>query len=182
IHYSVAQALMRADRFAEAVPHLQRARDAGIAPGASGLELARSLAEAGRLNEARQALRDAEPAIPPDAGEQTHVDMGLLAMQLGDPAGAERLFRKAIAAYPSSAVAHEKLGLCLIEQGRAGEAAAALGRAVELEPSSATVRYNLAVALARDGRLAEAAAAARSALRLRPDYAPARAMIEQLEK
>jgi tetratricopeptide (TPR) repeat protein len=125
-------------------------------------------------------LRETEASAPADTPERVWVDLGLVALQLGDPAAGERLFRRATAANANSAVGHEKLGLSLILQDRAGEAIPALERASALDPATATIRYNLAVALAREGRLTEAAAAARAALLLQPNYPQARSMLQEL--
>ncbi|GEM_PF-6033925 len=69
----------------------------------------------------------------------------------GDLAGAEKLYRRALAMEPDAAWLHNNLGFNLLLQARLADAAAELRHAVKLNPASATARNNLGVALARLG-------------------------------
>ncbi len=65
----------------------------------------------------------------------------------GDYAGAEAIFRKAVAADPQDALSYCNLGAALIPQQRYDEAIAALQRSIALDPSSTLTRNNLKWAL-----------------------------------
>lgn len=181
IRFFLGEALVAAGRYEEAVPQLAAARDAGFTPELAGYKLATALAQLGRTQDARDALRRAVASA--EAG--TEVDwlkFGELAMQLHDPAYAQPLLERAVAQRPASSPAHESLGLALLLQGLTDRAIPALSRAAALDSSSASARYNLAVALAQAGKIAEARAQAEAALRIRPDYPQAQEMLQRLPR
>jgi tetratricopeptide (TPR) repeat protein len=102
---------------------------------------------------ALQAL-ELEPALP-----SAHAALGFVkAFYDADWPGAGAEFRAAIAADPTSAVAHYWSGLALMNQGCFGEAQAAIQRAIDLAPLSAAMTANasrpLIVAGDWDGALA----------------------------
>lgn len=91
-------------------------------------------------------------------------------LQAGDHAAAERSFRRAVDAAPTSAVARSKLGVALAQQGRVDEAIAQFSHAVALHPTYAPAHSNLGNAYREKGMLAEALAAYERAVALDPDY------------
>jgi tetratricopeptide (TPR) repeat protein len=74
-------------------------------------------------------------------------NQGAQLYRAGDYAGAETLFRKAIAADPEGALGYCNLGAALIPQQKYDEAIAALQRSIALDPSSTLTRNNLRWAL-----------------------------------
>jgi tetratricopeptide (TPR) repeat protein len=86
--YALGRALMGAGRYAEAIPHLRRAR----APFA-GFDLAVALQQAGDPRGALDALRSVK--APPDSPREVWVQMGRKALELGDAELAEKFFQRA---------------------------------------------------------------------------------------
>lgn len=81
---------------------------------------------------------------------------------------AESYYRKAIAADPLHAEAHDALGVLLARSERLEEALILLDRAVQLAPNKASLRNNLGYAQFLAGQLGPANAQFREALRLEP--------------
>ncbi len=77
-----------------------------------------ALSRSGRRTEARSELQ----ALAAGSGPLADGARGLLALEAGDPEAAEACFRRAIAAAPATAVAHEALGRMLLERGQLDEA------------------------------------------------------------
>ncbi len=94
---------------------------------------------------------------------------GQYALDAGDSAAAESLFRQAIARDPDSAEAHFYLGVALSTQGQVAEAARAYEAALRLEPGLAEAHWNLALAYTALGRPADAIAEFEAFIALRPD-------------
>ncbi len=82
-------------------------------------------------------------------------------------------FRKAIAARPEMARAHNGLGLALRAQGKPSDAAACYERAIACDPANAAAYNNLGNALRDQNRLADAVAQYRRAIDISPDHARA---------
>lgn len=91
----------------------------------------------------------------------------------GDPAGAEPLYARALAADPTQAGTHNNHGNALRALGRLDEAAAAYRAAVAHGLDEGMAHYNLGSVLRQAERQAEAEDAFRQALALRPDHAEA---------
>jgi predicted O-linked N-acetylglucosamine transferase (SPINDLY family) len=95
---------------------------------------------------------------------------GMKARDRGDLAGAEALFRRALAADPAYARAHANLGELLSNQGRTEDAEQHLRRAIDLDADDVRAWNNLGNLLARfPARKADAEAAFQNALRIEPD-------------
>jgi tetratricopeptide (TPR) repeat protein len=84
----------------------------------------------------------------------------------GDPAGAEALYRAALARDPRHADSLHQLGRLAHAQGQAEAAVGLIEQAVQLKPRSAAYREGLGLALRLAGRGGEAVAAFRHAVRL----------------
>jgi TolB-like protein/Flp pilus assembly protein TadD len=88
-------------------------------------------------------------------------------------AGADADFRRAIAANPNYATAHQWYGEFLGDLGRRDTSVAESRRAVALDPLSAIAGGDLAVAYIHAGRAKEAIAELRRVLAFQPDFEPA---------
>jgi tetratricopeptide (TPR) repeat protein len=180
IRSSLGEELLAAGRPADAIPHLQAARDAGLDVPARTLDLARAFASLGRRDE---AWREVEGLLRErDADPQDVLALAADALRGGDLAMAEGIARRAAARWPGSSAAQELLGMALMLQDRRVEGQAALESAVRLDPRSATAHYHLALALAQAGRLEDAARLAEETLRLEPDYPEARELLGKLRR
>src|SRR5205807_8757771 len=74
-----------------------------------------------------------------------YVNLGLLCLaQIGDPARAETLLRRAVELAPQSVEAQTNLGLALHDQGRLTEALAHFERLVKEHPDSVEYRWHRA--------------------------------------
>ena len=98
--------------------------------------------------------------------------LGTRRMEIGDIAGAEACFRKAVKIVPDFAEAYANLGLLLDRQGVTDEAEICYLRSIELNPSYAETHLNLGAFLAHKKRFNEAEASYRQAIALKP-HSPA---------
>jgi Flp pilus assembly protein TadD len=89
--------------------------------------------------------------------------------QLGDNAGAERLFRRALEVDGASAEAANGLGLALAKQDRLREAKQAFERAIEIRRNYASAINNLGVLYGSQGDSNNAIAAFRYGIQVAPD-------------
>lgn len=88
----------------------------------------------------------------PDPGRY-YFQAGDACRRLGDTDGAIAAFRRAVAAAPDSAEAHNSLGALLLQQGDPAMALASLQSALRVAPQFAEARFNLGKALAASGQL-----------------------------
>jgi len=110
---------------------------------------------------------------------------GQHALDAGEPAAAESLFRRAVARDPDSAEAHFYLGVALSTQEQMTEAAQAYQEAIRLAPDLAEAHWNLALAYAALNRPSEAIVEFEAFITLRPDSPQAdraRSFIVELRK
>jgi tetratricopeptide (TPR) repeat protein len=178
IRLTLGEALLAAGRPAEAVGHLEAARGAGIAPARTAHGLGRAYQALGQKDRAREALASVRFSPELDAGAL--LELGMAALELQDPALAEKLLRESVARGPTLAGAHEQLGIALGRQQKLPEAIAELETAIRLEPESASARFFLALAYLQQGRPEEARAQAEHALRLKPDFSEAEDLLSRL--
>ncbi len=94
-------------------------------------------------------------------------------LEATDKAGAEAVYRHAMATAPERADIVLNLGALLCETGRCGEAIALFDRAIGRFPADASLHFNRAVALEDRGRDAEALAGYEACLRIDPALADA---------
>jgi hypothetical protein len=109
--------------------------------------LARWYAQAGRLQDLRSLLGEAEKMVPDDLRPYYAAGNALLAAGK-DPPNAERCFRKYLSGEPEAgapdlAVAHWRLGLVLEKEGRKPEALAEIETAVKMKPSLREAKKDL---------------------------------------
>ncbi len=84
--------------------------------------------------------------------------------------GASVAFRQAIAAAPSSALAHSKLGITYVYKKKWEEAAGEFTRAIQLDPRYAPAYSNLGNVHRERGRLEDAVASYQKAIAIDPEY------------
>ena len=128
--------------------------------------------QAPRFAAARAELVDAHAASADLPGAQ--LDLGVLHRREGDPAAAERAYRRALQLDPGFAPAALNLAGLLNRQGRNDEAAAALRRSIERTPEEGELHYSLGLLLAETERYEHAAASLERAAGLLPARARVR--------
>ncbi|HYM71089.1 MAG TPA: tetratricopeptide repeat protein [bacterium] len=84
--------------------------------------------------------------------------------------GAVAAFQKAVAAAPSSALAHSKLGVAYVHKRQWDDAQASFSKAIQLDPRYAPAHSNLGNVYRERGRLDEAVACYQKAVAMDPDY------------
>lgn len=92
------------------------------------------------------------------------------ALEAGDAVTAERLYRQAVATYPSEAPRYTDLGTCLFLQGKYNEARDAYGKALEIDTRSADAFHGLGCVGYKERRYQEALADLTQALELREGH------------
>jgi Flp pilus assembly protein TadD len=170
---------VRAGRYAEAVPTLQRALE--LAPGSASTEnyLGGALLALGRLPDALPHFRNASRLAPGDA--HLRFNLAKVLAGAGQPRDAAIEYRRALDLDQGFADAHQHLGVLLFAENRLAEALVHLRRAAELSPRSAAMHADLGGALAAAGRWTEAEASLRRALQLDPSNATARENLTRLQ-
>jgi Flp pilus assembly protein TadD len=169
----------RAGRFAEAIPHLERALRLDPRSANAHNYLGGALLAEHKVQEALVHFRHASELAPND--EQLHFNLGKVLDEAGQPAEAAQEFERAIAINPDLWEAHQQLGVVLFSHNQLTGAIVHLTRAAELAPDSAAVHSDLGGALAAAGRSGEALVQIRRALELDPAYPPARENLARLQ-
>lgn len=105
---------------------------------------------------------------------QDLLDAGRKALERGEYAEAERLFRRQVAKTPGSAEALSDLGTVLAREDRFDEAVLAYRRALKADPRLVPIYFNLGVAYFRAGRYQEAIGPFEQFLQTRPNDPRAR--------
>jgi tetratricopeptide (TPR) repeat protein len=154
------------DRWAEAIPYLQRAAGDPHLDGPRHCRLGLSFMATGQLDEAARELEQALALMP--MAVDTRMGLAALARKQGRLADAERSYRGIITNFPTFAVAHRELGDLLQQANRPIDAEAAYHKAVELEPLNPAHYYALAAHLGRENRPAEAAGQMQALLSRKP--------------
>ncbi|HEX5241627.1 MAG TPA: tetratricopeptide repeat protein [Tepidisphaeraceae bacterium] len=127
--------------------------------------------KAGQYVRARDLYAQALSQQPHDP--KLLLPLGILELQLGNPAAAIPLLRKAVDLCPTDARHQIGLGEALASVRRWKDAAEAYRQALKLNPNSPDVQFALGVALAAQGDVDGAMDAYRAAIALRPDFANA---------
>lgn len=102
---------------------------------------------------------------------------GRLALEQGDLARAEQLFRAHLKSFPASAEALSNLAAVHARRGQFAEAVPLYSQALKVNPKLAPVHFNAAVALSQLKRFSEAAAHLRLFLRSYPNEARAHQLL-----
>ncbi|MCX7806336.1 MAG: tetratricopeptide repeat protein, partial [Planctomycetota bacterium] len=129
-------------------------------------DIAYQFTEAGRMEEALRAWREALRLEPDDA--KANNNLGGLLLRQGQLEEAEALLRKSLAADPELVGARNNLGLLLMQRGRWEDARREFEQALRVAPSSAEARVNLGAVLLVQGRPAEAVRLLREVLAAEP--------------
>lgn len=125
------------------------------------------LRRAGRLEPALECARQAVRFAPDSAA--AHNNLGLVWLDMEEPAKARGALEAAIACEPAHARAHYNLGNALLRLDEAPAAEASLRRALELQPQHAHAWAALGVALGAQGHFEEAYPCLDRALAMRPE-------------
>jgi tetratricopeptide (TPR) repeat protein len=145
VYNNLGAALVRAQRFDEAVVALETA--IGLQPGYQRplVNLGKALRGAGRLAESLARLREAlasQPDYPPAL-----INLGETLAANGEIEAALAALERAIEVAPQQVEAHMTLGVVLLQSGRTRSALDSLHAAVRLAPDNADAHSNLAHAL-----------------------------------
>ena len=124
----------------------------------AALAHARELRASNAKPEALAVLDRAAAAKPGD--RRLQLERGLLALELGDAAKAEKLLRQAHDPKAPDWRLHSALGAALASRGKQQEAQVELAKALALAPDQPSVLNNLALSYALDGKVARSRAAA----------------------
>jgi Flp pilus assembly protein TadD len=171
--------LVEAERFGEALPHLEAAIRLGDTTAATQSDLGAVMMALGEAERAIAHFQRAAQGAPRD--EVMHFNLGTALGAVGREAEANAALRRALLLNPDYVDAHVNLGVSLLSRRRVDDALTHFRRATDLQSDSPLMHSNLAGALMAAGRPREALVAARRALSLAPDYAPARDTLRRLE-
>lgn len=155
VHREVGLILLGQRDFAAAAEAFRRAARQDAADWESRYNLALSLANASREEEAIREIQSVLKARP-DWG-QAHFGLGHIYAGQRRGQEAEKAFRKAVSLDPTLFRAYFELGKHLEERGDRDGAIEAYSAGLRLSPDSSAVRFRLATLLRQSGRHAEAA-------------------------
>jgi tetratricopeptide (TPR) repeat protein len=166
----LAQIYERQKRYDAALPLARQAASSDSPDRQSGLFLllANLYVSLGRP---REGLQDLSAYLPRRGTESDlHSAIGILKESLGDVAGAEDEFRRALELDPLAQEPIKRLFDLYRKAGKPGQILPALQAAVEKNPDSAFHANYLALALEQTGRASEAEVAYRRALQSDPEH------------
>lgn len=146
LDFEVAELAARAAPLAPAL--VERAGDPETLSADDWYELGFEL-EASSIDQAMGAYRrslEADQAHP-----DSHLNLGRLLHEEGEPQTAFRHYQAALSARPEDATAAFNLGVAHQDLGKADEAKSCYRAALELEPDLADAHFNLAVLLEQEG-------------------------------
>lgn len=170
---NLGAALLATDRYAEALPHFQKAVKLRPSDPGPHLNLAGDLALSDRP---REAVQEYETAIPltsdPEMRLSAYATLGKLYSQLGNYAKARASYQEALRIDPQHASARE--GLAKVELSDAIRNVA--------ESPSAAGYLRLGQAFQQQGRIPEAQAAYKQAFRLNPKLGEAKKALDALKQ
>ncbi len=169
VEYGLGQALLKAGRPADALPHLQRGVAAGTTAPVAGYDLAVALQATGDVPGAVRAIRNINPA-PKDSSE-VWLKIGRLAASCKAPDVAERFFKRGAELAPNDAGARVQYGLNLLVLNRIDEAAREFDAAVRLDPRDPDALAHLAYCELVLGRKDDARRHADAAIAIAPAHA-----------
>jgi tetratricopeptide (TPR) repeat protein len=164
--YGLGQALLKADRAAEALPHLQRGFDAGADVPMPGYDLALALRATGDASGAAAMIQGITPSPADDP--EVWMSLGRIASSVQASDVAEPFFRQAALLQPSLASARLQYGLNLLVLNRIEDALRELTEAVRLDPRDPDALAHLGYCELLLGRREDALRHAEAALAIDP--------------
>jgi tetratricopeptide (TPR) repeat protein len=179
VEYALGQALLKAGRPADALPHLRRGFDAGTKARVAGYDLAVALEATGDPRGAARVIERITPA-PGDEAE-VWLQIGRLAAAVKAPELAERFFRQGAALAPNVSAARLQYGLNLLVLNRLEEAAREFDAAARLDPRDADALAHLAYCELVLGRKGDARRHAEAALAIAPGHGLASAVRAKIQ-
>ena len=134
-HGLIADALVRRDRAAEAIPHFRQWLDNEPANHSGWSSFGRVLFSAGRAGEAVEAFGRAVAASPGNG--HYHQNLSLALLETGRVNEAETHARQAVTLLPAEPGTHDALARVLAAQGKIEDALREFRRALEIDPNYA---------------------------------------------
>ena len=178
--YVLGQALLKAGRAAEALPHLRRGVDGGTRARVAGYDLAVALQATDDPRGAADTIRRITPAPGDDA--EVWLRIGRLAASVQAPDVAEPFFRRGAELAPTSAAARLQYGLNLLVLNRIEDAAREFAASAQLDPRDAEALAHLAYCELVLGRVSDARQHVDRALALNPAHTLATAVRAKLQE
>jgi tetratricopeptide (TPR) repeat protein len=140
-HGLIADALVRLERPAEAIPHYRVWLDANPANHSDWSSLGRALFSAGRAGEAAEAFGRAVAASP--ATGHYHQNLALALLETARVGEAASHAQQAVALLPAEPGSHNVLARVFAAQGKIDDALREFRRALEIDPAYAPARDGL---------------------------------------
>lgn len=169
---NTGMALNAEERYAEAIPYLQRALKIEPDRATTLFDLAHAYEKTGRIDEAIERYREGLKIAPQDASALTN--LGLCLLTTGFPEEALEVLGRAIESRPDFEPALSNYGVALIQTGHTQEALAHLNEAARKFPTNVDLRVNLGIAYAANGDTTSAIREFEAALQLDPENRQAR--------
>jgi len=167
-HSVLGMTLLRMESVREAETHFERAIKLKVEPRDAAL--AQLAMAQGRLNKVAEAKASIEKAIKLNGNLAAyHAQMALLLLRSGDPAGAEKSCRRALALDPNNGTAYRYLGDVYNSQSKGDDAVGMYEKSLSLEPNQPDVYVNLGWAYEQSGDLVSARRNYEIFLRTNPD-------------
>ncbi len=152
--FNAAMALMKNNRFTDAVPEWRKALELDPDDGKAHFNLAYALNETDQLDAALAEYTKASVLTPNQP--VVFASLALAETQAGRLDDAIADYRKALALDPANSAAEADLGTVLSQKGLTAEGLEHVEKAVALNPESADAHNKLATVLAKAGRKADA--------------------------
>lgn len=174
---ALGELLARRDRLAEALEHLQRARE--LDPDSQQIRFAlisvlRALGDSAQLQSELDSFEKRKRQIQSEGLAERAAERAAAYLRNGDATAALREYGQALGHDPRNASLHYGRALALSRLDRHAERIDALEKALELDPSLAPAHNELGLALGSSGRTPGAEAAFRAAIRADPQFAAAK--------
>jgi arylsulfatase A-like enzyme/Tfp pilus assembly protein PilF len=153
VHAQLGNYLTNAGQIAEGIRILEPLASSPAADAETLNALAIAYVRTNRANDARRVF-ERLLTVMKDSNIPLE-NLGALALQQGDIAGAKDYFARALALAPGSSRAHTGAGAVAFQGGDRQVAYEEWARAIQIDPANLDALYSLGVNLARDGRVDE---------------------------
>ncbi|MGH7770595.1 MAG: tetratricopeptide repeat protein [Candidatus Binatia bacterium] len=171
VHYNLAYALQKRDRFPEAVEHYRKSLQFNPLVADAHYYLADALTMQGSLREAMEHYNEAIKINPDFWG--AHFNLAIVLERQGKVGEAIGHYRRAVDINPADVTAHNNLAVILARQGEFDDAFEHFRYSLKLDPAQSDVYLRLGNILARQGNLDEAARHYHEAIKIKPNFAEA---------